>query len=175
MSSGDKPLSTLIQARLLHGGSKLYTLRALHEIAKSVTHTDYLEVVVIANPCVPEHLRNPDLVIKRSYSDAAEHVWKSGDERDLATMQELVKDANLHYNHESLRRLGVKPVWFGVPYIPQVVQKGEIRCYFVGGVLTYMISTKPLTGDELGMELVHEITPLTHLSCVSVLSPLVSC
>ena len=144
-------------------GCKLSTLDALREIAKSVTCTDYPEVVVITDPLKPEYLNNKDLVIKRSYSDAGNHVWKRDDQRDPATMRKFMKDTQSMYNHDSLRDWGVNPVWFGLPYIPQLIDKGEIRCFFIGGVLTYMISTRPIT-DELAVKEARQITPLSHLS-----------
>ncbi|KAF8057198.1 hypothetical protein FPV67DRAFT_1430325 [Lyophyllum atratum] len=40
---------------------------------------------------------------------------------------------------------------------------GEIRAYFIGGSLSYMISTTPKSKDELSISWVFGLTPLDHL------------
>jgi hypothetical protein len=67
------------------------------------------------------------------------------------------------YDHKDLREWGVVPKWFGQPYILQLEKKGEVRCFFIGGELTYMISTAPIS-QGLKITEVCEITPLSHLS-----------
>jgi hypothetical protein len=144
-------------------GTKLYTLNAIREIGKSVTHTDYPEVVIIDDPLKGGHLKNKNLVIKRSFSDANHHVWLGSHQQDQAAIRKVIKNTRDTYNHQVLRDLAVVPTWFGVPYIPQLIKKGEIRCYFIGGALTYIISTEP-AGDSLLIKEVQELTPLSYLS-----------
>jgi hypothetical protein len=86
-------------------------------------------------------------------------------------MQRLMKDTQTMYDHDFLHKLGVKPVWFGIPYIPQLIDKGEICCYFIGGILTYMISTQSIP-EALVVHEVQQITPLSHLSYVFMVSQL---
>jgi hypothetical protein len=143
-------------------GSKLYTIQALAEIAKTVTNTRYPEVVTVDDILDGNWLKNPNLVFKRGYSDATELVWKGGVER-VSDVKKKVKELNQNYEHDSLRRIGVRPRWFAVPYIPDIVLKGEIRCFFIGGHLRYKISTTP-QDEWLGVEEALELTPLSHLS-----------
>lgn len=148
-------------------GTKLYTIENLRKIGNSITLTDYPQVVLIPNPSKRAYLDNKDLVIKRSFSDTNKHVWlkadKGANKEGLATMQQVMEETSKAYDHEDLREWGVVPKWFGQPYILQLEKKGELRCFFIGGVLTYMMSTAPIP-HGLNITEVREITPLSHLS-----------
>ena len=149
--------------QLLVRGSKLYIIQQLREIANKITLTDYPMVVHIPNPEDPSLATRPGLIIKRSFSESAMHVWKASDTKKAAEVNALVEDTRKFYDHDSLRNIGVRPRWFGVAYIPEMKEKGEIRVYFIGGTLSHMISTRPIGEGDLHIAQVSEITPLTHL------------
>jgi hypothetical protein len=143
------------------------------QIANDITQTGYPEVVIIDNIQDVNIWTNRNLIIKRGYSDGGIDVKQGKSAPDMAVAQKRAIETVEHYNHESLHKYEVKPMWFGVPYIPEVREKGEIRCFFIGGRLSYMISTVPIPpqdarpGDMIVSE-VMEITPLTHLSYVPI-------
>lgn len=144
-------------------GSKLHVVDQLRQIAQSVTHTDYPEVVIIENPQDPSLSDRPGLFIKRSYSDAAAHVMRVGDSKDAARLPAMMADTKAFYDHQSLREIDVVPEWFGMAFVPEMSQKGEIKAFFIGGNLTHIISTTPV-GQQLKIAQVFELTPLPHLS-----------
>jgi len=140
-------------------GSKMYILEQLREI----DHSYYPMVVKVPNPEDPSLTTRKGLFIKRSYSESSTHVWKADDKSKASTIRKVVQDTKRFYHHSSLRRIGVEPTFFGISYIPEMNEKGEIRTYFIGGELTYMISTRPV-GEDLEMQQVFELTPLRLLS-----------
>jgi hypothetical protein len=151
--------------QLLLRGSKLHIIQQLCEIASEVTLTDYPTVVLIPNPEDPSLVTRPGLIIKRSFSESSVHVWRASDQKKAAHIKTLVKDTKTFYDHDSLREIGVQPRWFGIAYLPEMKEKGEIRVYIIGGRVSHMISTRPM--DEQGsLEIfqVCDITPLSHLS-----------
>jgi hypothetical protein len=151
--------------QLLLCGSKLHIIQQLHEIAREVTLTDYPMVVLIPNPEDPSLVTQPRLIIKRSFSESAVHVWRASDPKKAAHVNTLVKDTKTFYDHDSLREIGVQPWWFRIAYLPEMKEKGKIRVYIIGGRVSHMISTRP--ADEQGsLEIfqVCDVTPLFHLS-----------
>jgi hypothetical protein len=155
--------------QMIARGSKLYTLQTLVELANTATRTGYPEVVIIDDIADLNMWKNENLVFKRGYSDGGHDVGRGKGKPDMAIPRKRANDTAEHYDHPSLREYGVKPTWFAVPFIPELCEKGEIRCFFIGGRLSYLISTTPLHGHEMGdisIREVMEITPLTHLSYV---------
>jgi hypothetical protein len=151
--------------QLLYRGTKLNTIQNLAEIANHVTHTHYPEVVCIHDPSDLNLLKDRHLVIKRGYSRRANHVWKSTKATDLLEIKTEVKETEKNYNHPYLIEYGIKPMWFGVPYIPELISKGEMHCFFIGGKLSYIVSTKTVEG-EIEVKSVDRITPLCYISYV---------
>ena len=135
---------------------------SLAEISKNVTRTFYPKVLTITNIENREILNNTNLVFKRGYSDAT-HLVFAGGTKSLGQVKELVEQQTRYYQHPSLIEIGVKPTWFAVPYISDIVSKGEIRCFFIGGHLWYKVLTHPLREGHLAVIEVHEMTPLANL------------
>lgn len=142
-------------------GSKLATIQSLAHIAKTVTNTDYPQVVTVNNIEDEDTLKNNNVVFKRGYSDSSLLVWKGG-VKGVEEVKQLVEVQKKYYQHDSLREIGVIPRWFAVPYIADIVSKGEIRCFFIGGHLRYKIWTMPENNHLLVKE-VQEMTPLSNL------------
>jgi hypothetical protein len=151
---------------MLLRGSKLYIVNQLREIAQHITHTDYPEVTLINNPMDPTLANRPGLFIKRSFSDSGKHVLRASNPQDVKKIHDMVEETNTFYNHDSLRKIGAQPKWFGIAFIPEMLEKGEIKVYFIGGKLSYMVSTTPLSDGNLRIKQVFELTPLHHLSYV---------
>jgi hypothetical protein len=146
----------------IYRGSKLTTLMSLAEISKNITRTFYPKVVTVADIQNKDILNNTNLVFKRGYSDATELVFVGGS-KSIGQVKELVEQQARYYHHPSLVEIGVKPRWFAVPYISDIVSKGEIRCFFIGGHLRYKVLTHPLHDGNLAVIEAHEMTPLANL------------
>lgn len=146
-------------------GSKLYVIDQLRKIAREVTHTDYPEVVLIDNPQDPSLADRPGVFMKRSFSDTAAHVLRVCDAKAAVYLPAMVKDTKAFYDHDAVRKMNVVPEWFGMAFVPEMSQKGEIKAFFIGGHLTHIISTAP-SGSNLEIAQVFELTPLRHLSYV---------
>jgi hypothetical protein len=146
----------------IYRGSKLTTLMSLAEIAKNVTRTFYPKVLTIANIENEDILNNTNLVFKRGYSDASGLVFTGGT-KSLGDVKQLVEQQNQYYGHPSLPEIGVVPRWFAVPWIYDILNKGEIRCYFIGGLLRYKVKTSPKSVENMRVVEVHELTPLANL------------
>jgi hypothetical protein len=150
--------------QMLLRGSKLHVIDQLREIARTVTHTDYPEVVLIDNPQDPSWALRPGLFMKRSFSDTAAHVLRASDAKAAAGLAAMVAETKALYDHDSVRKISVVPEWFGMAFVPEMSQKGEIRAFFIGGRLTHTISTAPGAERQLNISQVFEVTPLPHLS-----------
>jgi hypothetical protein len=146
-------------------GSKLYVIDQLRKIAREVTHTDYPEVVLIDNPQDPSLADRPGVFMKRSFSDTAVHTLRVCDAQAAVHLPALVEDTKAFYDHDSVRKINVVPEWFGMAFVPEMSQKGEIKAFFIGGHLTHIVSTAP-SGGNLEIAQVFELTPLRHLSYV---------
>ena len=146
-------------------GSKLYVIDQLRQIARKVTHTDYPEVVLIDNPQHPSLADRPGVFMKRSFSDSAAHVLRVCSAEAAVHLPAMVADTKAFYDHDSVRRINVVPEWFGMAFVPEMSQKGEIRAFFIGGHLTHIISTTP-SDRNLTITQVFALTPLLHLSYV---------
>jgi hypothetical protein len=151
--------------QMLLRGSKLWVIDQLREIARTVTRTDYPEVVLINNPQDPTWAHQPGLFIKRSFSDSAAHVLRASDKNASVLMSAMVTDTKEFYDHDSVRKYNIVPEWLGMAFIPEMSQKGEIKAFFIGGQLTHTICTAPLD-RKLKIDQVFEVTPLSHLSYV---------
>ena len=150
--------------QMLARGNKLSILQLLKNAAEAVTETFYPTIKLIEYPLNPNVTRDC-LVIKRSFSDNTKHVLIREDNQYRSKIAMLEAERKAHYDHEAVRDFGAEPVWFGVSYIPEMREKGQIHIYFIGGEPTYMISTTPLANDDRGLSIEHLlwVTPLTHL------------
>jgi hypothetical protein len=151
--------------QLLHRGTKLGTLENLSKLARNVTHTPYPEVVRIHDPSDMYLLKHKRLVIKRGYSKGSNHIWMRTSPADLWSIRTKLNETEDQYSHHIMMEYGIKPMWFAVPCIPELVSKGEMHCFFIGGKLSYVVSTK-LIGDETEVTVVDRVTPLCYLSYV---------
>jgi hypothetical protein len=96
----------------------------LAEISKNVTHMFYPKVLTVADIQNKEILNNTNLVFKRGYSNMMELVFVGGT-KSIGQVKELVEQQTQYYQHPSLIEIGVKPQWFAVPYILDIVSKGR--------------------------------------------------
>lgn len=153
-------------AQQLHRGHKLPVLQQLKEVAKSMGNA-YPLVVRIADPYQERHFlaRCQGLIVKRGMSLAGGHVLQLNTEAKEIIFKELIKKTNAQYDHEIIRAFGGVPEWFAVAYIPELHEMGELRAYFFGGRLSYIIWTRPTDDPELEMSVsrVKGITPLCYL------------
>jgi hypothetical protein len=51
------------------------------------------------------------------------------DENRLDLLANMTVDTKEFYNHDSVRKLNVVPEWFGMAFIPEMSQKGEIQAF----------------------------------------------
>jgi hypothetical protein len=150
--------------QMITRGNKLWVVKLLRNAAETVTKTFYPTIKFIQHPLDPKVTRDC-LVVKRSFSESTKHVLIRHDNRYQGNIERLEAERKAHYDHKAVRDFGAEPLWFGVSYIPEMKEKGEIRIYFIGGEPTYMISTTPLANDDRGLSIEHLlwVTPLTHL------------
>jgi hypothetical protein len=155
--------------QMLKRGSKLAVLAQLIRIASTSTKTPYPVVYKLPVYVQDKFLEREGWVIKRSYSDGSQHVLFTGSTGNCRQkFHASNQETQTHYFgpgvEEVLSRYGVTPLWFSLPYIRELEEKGEIRMYFVGGRFTYAVWTRPLAGaDDMTIERVERVTPLTKL------------
>jgi len=131
--------------------------------ATSVTQTPYpLSLTLTTLEELVNQAENQGVVIKRDYSDSNEWTF-------LPQRKKRARLLETKFNETSESYRGIQnlpfPSWLAQPYMPALVEKGEIRAYVVGGVLMYAVHTYP-TGDKrnpLSIELVDNFTPLELL------------
>lgn len=128
---------------VLHG-SKVQTLEHLSTIAHDM-HMEYPLFFIIDEP--PQWYPTQAIVIKRGFSCAADHVLipPYNDKKLLSRWQTWMEEDESHYPR-SVRSI-LRPLWFGIVFLPHMVSKGELRSYVVGGELAYTVGTW-LKSDE---------------------------
>jgi hypothetical protein len=152
------PREALIQA------TKLVYMDELAAVAARVTKTRYPAVSIVPDPTTMKWHKN--MVLKRNFSDTAEHVFHRHTENLHETISHLVNETNQKYRGLNIRGADIIPAWFTVPYIPQLLDVGEIRVFFIRGTILYMVFTRPSKEKPgyLEMEEVRYVTPVESLS-----------
>jgi glutathione synthase/RimK-type ligase-like ATP-grasp enzyme len=100
----------------------------------------------------PEVGRLPkDIVLKRGSSKSSCHVILPK-ESDSTRRRRLEEDSNMP-----------DLIWFYQPYIPQMVELGELRVLCVKQDIVYVVLTRPNEDHHLNTCFVETITPLDQL------------
>ena len=147
---------------LLGSACKVQRDNDLMRVAISETLTPFpRSLTLVGLEELLKQAQNPSVVIKRDYSDSSEWTFLPGRRR----VMEL--EAKFQETTESYREIKTLPypAWIAQPFMPSLLEKGELRAYVVGGKLMYTIHTwvqKP--GGEIHMEVVENFTPLEFLS-----------
>ena len=141
-------------------GHKRWTLMLLSQIAQNVTKTPFPIVVQIATPMAPDLVQRQNLYVKREFSENSEHVLAVSNTNDFkARFRGLIQETDRLYNHAEIRDQGIQPSWLGLAFIEEMKSLGELRVFFIGGEMKYIIWTKQGAGDgDL------QITNVTHVA-----------
>lgn len=147
---------------LMFGGEKLPLLDDLSSIHEDDDcypfHTPIDNVAEFAsNPA------NSGKVIKRSFSDCGNHVVHLKNKDATRKLSKLLKDEDRRYSPMAC----ISPSWFVMPFIPELISKGELRTFCIGGVPIYTVLTAPLV--QVG-ENVLDVHPAFHITPLSVLA-----
>jgi hypothetical protein len=144
---------------LLASACKVQRDNDLMIAAMKATKTPYPKSVTLTSP---DDLRpacqNMGLVIKRDFSDSTTCTFLPGADRETKVRDKFVETQSLYRGICCLPY----PSWIGQPYMPSLVEKGEIRAFVVGGKVMYAVHTWPI-GDRQGVEVVDNYTPLESL------------
>lgn len=107
-----------------------------------------------------------DVIIKRGFSDGSLHVFEVSTEAGKKKLEQLQEETDRYYNIPGIMELGLAPQWFSVPFIPEIMSKGELRVYYIGGTLSHIIHTQPMSPGKIKIQRVTFVTPLRHLRYV---------
>lgn len=152
---------------LLASACKVQRDNDLMTAAMTVTKTPYPKSLTLTNEQdLRTACKNMKIVIKRDFSDSTTCTFlpaKDGrpNRRMEKALQKYAESEMLYEGIECLPR----PAWLAQPWIPSLVEKGEIRAFVVGGKLLHAVHTWPQrTGDRIyHFELVDNYTPLEQL------------
>lgn len=151
---------------LLASACKIQRDNDLMISAVTKTNTPYPKSVTISNQeDLKAACKNRGLVIKRDFSDSTSCTYlppkdgePNGRTEKVMAVYEHTKQA--YGTIECLPR----PAWMAQPYIPSLVEKGELRAFVVGGKLAYAVHTWPSPEPGVySIELVENYTPLNLL------------
>lgn len=151
---------------LLASACKVQRDNDLMIAAGSTTLTPYpRSLTLVDEESLRRQATNPGLVIKRDYSDGS--LWTflpKRDDKDGRARREHIRKRFLETQkcYQHITQLPY-PSWLAQPYMPGLVEKGEIRAFLVGGKLRYAIHTWPGPNEDLYMDLVENYTPLNLL------------
>lgn len=128
---------------LMHG-NKLTYLRNLKEIAEGVTATKYPNIFSVSDPQSPTIGTNDKMTLSRTYGSPRHNRTI----KQNAAFHDYVKE-EMAITNELYGYFGdwIKPQWFAVPAIKSV-GRGELRAFFVGGHLIYVLQYKSDLPDE---------------------------
>lgn len=150
-------------------GPKLPVLQQLQKIASEVTRTTYpttTPILDISDPSDIEWLTDTDVIIKRGYSDGSLHVIEVSAEDGKKKLEQLREETDRYYNVPGIMQQGLVPQWFSIPFIPEILSKGELRVYYIGGSLSHIMHTLPMGPGNIRIHRVTFVTPLCHLRYV---------
>ena len=147
--------------QMIQRGSKLQVIEDLKIAAKTITNTYFPEVALVQFP-FSSTLPRDGLVLKRNFSELGKHVLLPGDQ-EFHQKTKVFEREQRRYNNPVTHKYGVAIHWFCVPFVKDVRTRGEIRVYFIGGRLAYMVATKPRDGGGLDVQQVFMTTPLDLL------------
>lgn len=131
----------------------------LQRSAAEVTKTPYPKVINLGQPShadLQELAKRKWIYIKRGFSEGGFHTGFASE--DLERLEQRLGEAQTYYAHTDVADEGVRPVWFGLSYIPGFL-KGEVRVFFVNGRFEYMILT--------GLGDISEVTEIVGLNGIS--------
>lgn len=152
------PREALVQS------TKLLYIQELADVAARVTKTQYPVVSVVPDPLTMEWHDN--MVLKRNFSDTGEHVFHRYTKDRDTHIKAQVEATKMCYKDLKIRGNTIFPTWFTVPHIPQLLELGEIRVFFVRGEISYMVFTRPSKIDPPRLE-IHPAISVTPLESIS--------
>jgi hypothetical protein len=158
-------LSTLIPMfphpqDLIASASKVQRDNDLMVVAATVTKTPFPKSIILNTPeDLRAACRNQGLVIKRDFSDSNTCTYLPAPDREQKIMAKQAETQKLYHG---IRDLPL-PTWMGQPFIPPLVEKGELRALVSGGKVKYVIHTCPDSQGRAAQEIVDSITPLHYL------------
>ena len=122
----------------LRHGNKLTYVKHLKEIAEEVTETKYPNIFAVSDPQSPTIDISQKMTLSRTYG-SPRHTFTI---RANAPYKNRIKE-ELAITNELYGYFGdwIKPQWFAVPTIKST-KRGELRAFFVGGHLVYVLHIK---------------------------------
>ena len=171
---------------LISHGCKFTYLQHLKEISEEITHTKYPDTSFVEDPLSPSIIENEDdirplssiikldqeihtlpssmhvegMVLKRTFSSSHQHVLQmTGNAEYQTVIKEKIDETTKQYGY-----FGdwIKPAWFTMPYI-DTMKFGELRAFFVGGHLIYVLLTQYEEGS-FSVDPIVLINPLSSLN-----------
>jgi hypothetical protein len=138
---------------LVATGAKLY----LHTIIAGSTQAlgqSLPTIAVLPNPTV-ELVQNIvdgkiDGVLKREYSSDSNHVFSKHTKNAVKKFKEAINRERECWRWEK-GTVCENPKWFMQPYLPSLVYLGEIRAFFVNGMIFNILATTPEKGDTTNL------------------------
>jgi hypothetical protein len=146
---------------LLASACKVQRDNDLMVIATTVTKTPYPKALALTTKQdLADACQNLGLVIKRDFSDSTSCTYLppqagEGGDRTTKVMNNYTETNRFYKNIECLPH----PSWIAQPYIPSLVEKGELRAFIVGGRLAFVIHSWPMGGLQQS-QVVDNFTPL---------------
>lgn len=127
----------------LRHGNKLTYVKHLKAIAEEVTHTNYPNILLV-DPQSPMININEKMIISRTYG-STRHTCTIHDNdgfQDYIKTEVAITEELYGYFED-----WIKPQWFAIPAMKSF-KMGELRVFFVGGHLIYVLHVKK---DNTGM------------------------
>ena len=135
---------------MLAASRKAEEVIILDKIAREVTHTVRPETKVVDKTLT--HAPT-GVVFKREVSDTSSHV--------------LLPEKLEKMSKKELSKIALDPIrWLSQTYVPQLIQFGEWRVYFVGGKFYEVVITQP-GGVQIFADTMDSMWSLEELRCVS--------
>jgi len=150
---------------LLASGCKVQRDNDLMIVATSVTRTPYPRSITMTTwEELEKQSRNTGIVIKRDYSDSNNCTFLPPKTRKDNSRYQSLKEKFIETeeSYQGIKKLPY-PSWIGQPYMPGLIDKGEIRAFVVGGKLIHSTHTYPTPLHPWNSDVVVNYTPLDLL------------
>ena len=133
-------------ADLLRHGNKLAYIKHLKEIAQEITHTRYPDIFLVEDPLSLVGIKSEEMILMRNYRSSHEGIIITGDASFDALLKEDVALSQEQYGYFED---WIKPQWFSMPHSMEFTAFGELRAFFIGGHLIYVMSDIEMEGRRL--------------------------
>jgi hypothetical protein len=133
----------------MNRGSKIWVLLHLKDIAINITRSPFLILGKIGNDSdlledLPSLAERDDTIVAKNLSKEAVFTGRPSVSRDYECLKRLATSSKEQLASNDPHNEGLNSRWYATLFNPLFAEKGEMRIFFIGGELSYIVCTRHL-------------------------------